>query len=283
MSPLPAPVAIKVLKKQYLPTREEWIQNVEKALEKIERKELQKVVLARSCTLELAATPDPFALTAALQRKAEGAFVFCLQSENEAFFGATPELLFSRKGQDITSEAVAGTRPRGRNVEEEAHLQKELLASAKDLREFSPIPLYLQTTLSPLCLSPLVFSPLSIHTTQNVQHLYSKCSGKLKANVTDDEIIQQLHPTPALCGSPKEKAASLIAELEPFSRGLYGGILGWSTPNASEWIVGIRSCLLQGNKAILYSGTGIVEGSDPEKEWDELNQKLNLYDGILDY
>lgn len=280
---LPKPVSVKVLKRTYLPTRDMWIHGVEKALDAIHRKELQKVVLARICTLELDHAPDPFAIASALKQKAQGAFVFCLQSETFAFLGASPERLFIRKGRQIISEAVAGTRRRGRTPREDEKLQKQLLTSAKDLREFSPVQAYLQNALSPLCISPLTFSPISIHQTQNVQHLYSRCSGKLKESTTDEEILTNLHPTPALCGTPKQKAFSIIQELEPFERGLYGGAIGWTTPEASEWIVGIRSCLLQGKTATLFSGTGIVEGSDPEEEWDELNQKLRLYDGILDY
>lgn len=278
---LPSPISVKVIKRTYLPTKEMWIEGVEKALALIERKELQKVVFARSCTLELEQAPDPFAITAALKEKAQGAFVFCMQSEKGAFLGATPERLFQRKNRQIFSEAVAGTRRRGRTELEDEELKSQLLCSPKDLREFSPVQAYLEKTLSPLCLSPPTFTPLSIHQTQNVQHLYSLCSGRLKDLITDEEVLAHLHPTPALCGTPKQKAFSLIQEWEPFERGLYGGAIGWTTPEASEWIVGIRSCRLNGKTATLFSGTGIVEGSNPEQEWDELNQKLRLYDEIF--
>lgn len=258
-----------------------WIAGVEKALELIRRKELEKVVLARTCTLELETAPDPFAIAAALKAKAQGAFVFCVQSETEAFLGATPERLFVRNNREILSEAIAGTRKRGKTKAEDEYLAAQLLSSEKDLREFSPVQAYLKNALSPLCIASLTFTPISIHQTQNVQHLYSKCSGKLNAAATDEVILQNLHPTPALCGTPKDKAFSVIRELEPFERGLYGGAIGWSTPEASEWIVGIRSCLIKGKTATLFSGTGIVEGSDPDEEWEELNQKLKLYEGIF--
>lgn len=258
-----------------------WIHNVEKALESIVRKELQKVVLARICILELERAADPFAITAALKQKAQGAFVFCLQSEKSSFLGATPERLFARKNRKIISEAMAGTRRRGRTTSEDFKYQKQLLLSAKDYREFSYVNSYLQEFLSPLCEAPLSFSPISIHKTQNVQHLYCRSLGQLKEAITDEEILGALHPTPALCGTPKQKAFSMIQDLEPFERGLYGGAIGWTTPDACEWIVGIRSCHLEGKTAILFSGTGIVEGSDPEVEWEELNQKLALYDSLF--
>ncbi len=280
---LPPPLSVKVRKKTYLPTREQWNKKVRKALDLIQRKELQKVVLARVCILELETSPDPFAIAAALKQKAKGAFVFCLPFQDGAFLGATPERLFARKGRHILSEAMAGTCRRGKTPQEDKTLQQELFASAKQAREIFPVQTHLQNTLTPLCMTPLTFSPLSIHQTQNVQHLYQMCSGELHPAVRDEEILSSLHPTPALCGTPKSHAFSLIEELEPFERGLYGGVIGWSADDASEWIVGIRSCHLQGNIATLFSGTGIVEGSDPEEEWNELEEKLRLYDGIWVY
>jgi menaquinone-specific isochorismate synthase len=279
---LPPPTcAIPTTSRFLIPEKKEWIQGIEKALKAIKDRELEKVVLARSCTLTFSEPPDPFAIASALQQKAEGAFVFCIEGPTFSFLGATPERLFSRKGTQIESEAVAGTRPRGQHQEEDKALRTVLLSSAKDLRELNPVQMHLKTSLKPFITSPLRFSPLSIHLTQNVQHLYKSCTAQLKENISDEEILDQLHPTPALCGTPKPKALEIISLLEPFQRGLYGGVLGWTKEDQSEWIVGIRSCLLQGNTATLFTGTGIVQGSHPEEEWDELDQKLNLYRGIF--
>jgi menaquinone-specific isochorismate synthase len=243
---------------------------------------MEKVVLARCQVLELAESPDPFALTAALKNRARGAYVFCFSEGDTAFFGASPERLFFRDGLDLYSEAMAGTRLRGHSAEEDAQLGRELLGSLKDLRELTPVQTFLKTALAPLCEKPPVFGPVSLHKTQNVQHLYAQCKAQLRdGNLSDNEILTRIHPTPALCGSPANEAFDLIRALEPFDRGLYGGALGWSTPEASEWIVGIRSCLIRGNRAYLYTGTGIVEGSDPGEEWEELNQKGRLYDEIF--
>ncbi len=269
------------MKKTFHPTFKAWKADIEKALDLIRRKELEKVVLGRTCVLELQEIPDPFAITAMLKEEAQGAFVFCAQMDTESFLGASPERLFSRKGKKLLSEAIAGTRPRGKHFFQDEKLRHDLLCSLKDLREFSPVQKYLQNALTPLCVSPLTFTPISIHRTRNVQHLYSRCSGVLQEDADDDAILSSLHPTPALCGTPTKKAYSLIQELEPFDRGLFGGAIGWTTPEESEWIVGIRSCLIKGKTATLFSGTGIVEGSDPVEEWEELNQKLKLYDRIL--
>lgn len=256
---LPPPTTVKVLHKTFSPDKKTWIQNVEKALR---TKDLTKVVLARLCTLELASAPDPLAITSALKQKAKGAYIFCFNN----FLGATPERLFLRKQNEITSEALAGT------------LLNTI--TPKEIREINPVQEHIHSVLSPLC-SPFSFDPISIHQTHNLQHLYSKCTGTLKNPISDAEILAQLHPTPALCGTPKEQALSFINQREEFQRNFYCGTLGWSTPDSSEWIVGIRSCLIEGNIATLYSGTGIVEGSDPEAEWEELNRKLAIYDDIF--
>lgn len=280
---LPKPKSYKVVKKSYFPDFEGWKTGVEKALDLIARKELEKVVLGRICVLEFEEILDPFAITAALRQRGEGAFVFCFQSDGMSFLGASPERLFLRREKTLLSEALAGTRPRGKDKLQDENFRNELLSSLKDIREFSPVKEYLQRALSPLCVTPPVFSPLSVHQTQNVQHLYSCCTAPLKEGPKDLEILQSLHPTPALCGTPTQRAYSLIRELEPFDRELFGGAIGWSTEASSEWAVAIRSCKIERHIATLFSGTGIVEGSDPSEEWEELNQKLKLYDRILDY
>lgn len=278
---LPNPASYKIIKRTFLPTQSEWKKNVQKALQLIEKNEMSKVVLGRLCILELQETPDPFAIAAALKEKAQGSFVFCAQLDaEESFLGASPERLFKCDQGHLFSEALAGTRPRGVNEMQDRFFCQELLKSAKDVKEFEYVQTYLKNTLSPFCTS-LHFTPMAIHATSHVQHLYSQCSGALKPHIDDMQILSALHPTPALCGTPTDRAHQLIQELEPFDREFFGGCLGWRAPEASEWIVGIRSCHLKGKTATLFSGAGIVEGSEPDKEWEELNHKLRLYDRIL--
>lgn len=275
---LPLPSSARVLKRTFFPEKGQWIKNVETVLDLIRQKVVQKVLLARICVLQLAAAPDPFAMTAAIQRKAQNAHVFCLALENEAFFGATPERLFNRQGRQIITEAVAGTHRRGKDALEDEKLKQQLLASEKHLREHAFVEEHLARILPSAS-----FTPRTVRQTHNVQHLSSRGIATLTQPISDTDLLTLLHPTPALCGTPKNAALATIAQLEPFDRGLYGGVIGWTTPEASDWAVAIRSCLLQGKTATLFSGAGIVEGSDPEEEWDELNQKLKLYDGILDH
>ncbi|HSX13350.1 MAG TPA: isochorismate synthase [Chlamydiales bacterium] len=265
---LPPPKEIKIRSRSFLPSQQLWIENVYNTLN---NNTLKKAVLARECTIECENAPDPFAVTSFLLAKAKNSIVFCFANEQMAFLGATPELLFSRSGRDIQCEAVAGTSPLGRL----------LLNDAKARSEILPVIEYLQHHLSPFCVSSLQISPIHIRKTSNVQHLCATLHGTLKTAITDEQIIQQLHPTPALCGVPKREAMHWIQQCEPFERGLYGGVMGWSTPEESVFAVGIRSCLIQGSTVKLYSGAGIVAGSDPLDEWEELNHKMNLYQGIF--
>ncbi|MBM3183994.1 MAG: isochorismate synthase [Chlamydiae bacterium] len=274
---LPPPKTIRVKKRTFLPDKDAWISIVKSAL----KTALPKVVLARSQILELEETPDPFALAASLKAQIENSYLICIQEGNRAFLSATPERLFRRYGNQIESEAMAGTRKRGNTMKEDEKLGSELLKSKKDLSEIEPVQDFLKTQLFPFCEKPPHFSPISLHRTKNVQHLYATCEGELQSGVDDRELLKALHPTPALCGTPKEKALDLIRTLEPFDRGLYGGAIGWQTADTSEWIVGIRSCLIEGNIAYLYAGCGIVQGSDPEEEWEELNHKTKLYERIF--
>lgn len=268
---LPPPTRpLSVLRKTFLPDKSTWIQSVTQVLSAIERRELQKVVLARCCLLECEETPDPFAILAALPP--QNATLFCLQEGETSFLGATPERLFYRKGNEITAEAIAGTRPC-------SSPENELLTSEKDQREIAFVQTHLQEKLKPFC-TRIALSPLSLHKTQNVQHLYSQVTGTLNT-ICDETLIDTLHPTPALCGTPKAAARHWIYKLEPFPRRRYGSVLGWHTPEEAEAAVAIRCCEIQNKTVRLYTGAGIVAGSDPEKEWDELDEKLKLYQRIF--
>ncbi len=255
-----------------LPDKPAWHVAVRDALRQIELGVFDKVVLARETTLTFDEPLDPFRLTARLGRRAKNATVFCCAlPSGRAFLGASPERLFQRKGRSVSADAIAGTRRLG------ALHATELLASEKDAREHRFVEQYLETQLSKLCTAPVERTSVRIRETTSVQHLFSKLTGELQAGVSDDTLLEALHPTPAVCGAPRAAAGQWLLANEPFSRGYYAGVVGWSTPTESEWIVAIRSGLLEGHCLKLYAGTGIVAGSDPESEWNELEAKLGTY------
>jgi menaquinone-specific isochorismate synthase len=261
----------------FTPEKEEWTSLVEQTLAAIHKKKLDKLVLARECLMDLEEPVNPWPLVSALEQRAVNAYVFCIQpTKRSAFLGASPEQLFLRTNKtQLFTEALAGTRPLG---EKEAF---DLLHHPKDLKEFSFVEKSIRKALSPLTKSPLQFSNISIRKTSCVQHLSSQLNIDLDPSITDFTLLDRLHPTAALLGFPKRKAMELLQKLEPFERGLYGAPIGRIHGTASEWIVGIRSCLLFESTARLYSGLGIVEGSHPESEWNELNSKLKLFQGLF--
>ncbi len=265
---LPLPQTIRLKCRTDLPNRSAWNTSVHAALAQIKSGALEKVVLARETTLTFDNEIDPFRLAAALQPKTRGAALFCASvSEHKAFVGVSPERLFRRAQNTVHTEAVAGTKPLG------------IVHTEKDTREFLYVQNYLQETLSPLCLSPVTFSPTRVHQTATVQHLFSEGQGTLRSP-NDELLLHALHPTPAVCGTPKQKALAYLLRTEPFARGHYAGVIGWSTEAASEWMVGIRSCVVERNVVRLYAGVGIVNGSEANAEWDELEAKIALYGDV---
>jgi len=233
-------------------TRDEWTQMVERCLAKIESGELSKIVLAR----KVISTPK-------LPEKLN----FWFQpSPDVTFMGYTPEQLFCRKGTTLLSEALAGTDTN----------EKRLLASEKDRREFEWVRQGIVAKLGPLC-KEVKTGVMGTKRAGSLFHLHACIEGRLKDGVVDSDILEALHPTPAMGGVPWENARRAILELENFRRGLYAAPLGFYSKDTAKFIVCIRSALLIKNKMHLFSGTGIVRGSVPEMEWDELNRKVELW------
>jgi menaquinone-specific isochorismate synthase len=276
---LPAPVS-----REYEPGRSGWEENVRRALAAFDAAELGKVVLARRVTLGFEEALDPLLLLKDLAAVTPGCFRFLFEpAEGAAFVGASPERLFRVEGRTVLSEAVAGTRPRGLSEADDAGLREELLGSEKDLLEHGYVRRSIREALGRLC-EDLEIScrPEELRLAQG-RHLRSPLQGKLRRGVTATGVLEALHPTPAVGGYPREAALSFIRELEPFDRGWYAGPVGWVGANEAEFAVGIRSGLLLGHRLELYSGNGIVAGSDPAEEWAELEGKLGAFWKVLGF
>ena len=257
----------------YTPDRATWRILVEQILERIGKGEVEKVVLARECTIELKKTVDPLSIMAFLAPKAPNAALFCIQpTSRSAFLGASPERLFYRRGDFFETEALAGTR--------KWDSKEDLRLIDKERNEFSLVEKSIQQALAPFT-AQTTFSKLSLRAAGSLQHLHSVLQTHIGAEVNDSTLLDRLHPTAALAGFPPLQALQLLDTIEPFERGLYGAPIGHMGSGSSEWIVAIRSCLLFGSTVRLYSGAGIVAGSQPDAEWDELDAKLGLYEGIF--
>lgn len=255
-----------------------WDRNIKESLKMIRKKVLDKIVLARASLFEFENPLSPLAFCKVLQGKSPTATVFSYQfSQEQAFVGATPESLYKRNGLEIETAAIAGTRPRGKTEKEDLALQADLLSNCKEMHEFNVVKEEIERRLSPLCSSFTKQNEDCIIQTSTVQHIYHTFEGLLKEGVDDECLIQALHPTPAVGGRPKETAMEEIRKLETFDRGWYAAPVGWISPDQAHLLVAIRSALIQRNQLRLFAGTGIVPGSLPQKEWEELGHKISQF------
>ena len=275
--PLPRPVS-----RADNPDRERWGENVRSALEAFAAGRMEKVVLARRVEFGFGESLDAILLMERLREATPGCFHFLVEpEEGVTFLGASPERLFRREGRDISSEAVAGTRPRGASDLDDAQLREELLESAKDRAEQSIVRVSIEESLGALCGDLKVENKASEMRLARGRHLVSRIRGTLGEGVTDTGVLAALHPTPAVGGYPKGEAMGEIRALERFDRGWYAGPVGWFGADGAEFAVGIRSGLVRGGTLRLYSGAGIVVGSTPEGEWAEIEQKISDFTKVF--
>ncbi|KAL0878045.1 hypothetical protein Bca101_027751 [Brassica carinata] len=280
-------LGVSVLSKNHVPTKGAYYPAVEKALEMIKQKSssLSKVVLARNSRVITDTDIDPIAWLAQLQSEGHDAYQFCLQPPGApAFIGNTPERLFQRNQLGVCSEALAATRPRGASPARDKAIENDLRTSLKDDLEFSIVRENIKEKLNSICDKVVVKPQKTVRKLARVQHLYSQLAGRLRREDDEFDILAALHPTPAVCGLPAEEARLLIKEIESFDRGMYAGPIGFFGGQESEFAVGIRSALVEkGLGALIYAGTGIVAGSNPTSEWNELDLKISQFTKSIEY
>lgn len=255
-----------------------WKKMVSAALDAFKETSLEKIVLARKTTLAYSEDIPHFSFLQHLKEVVPSAFHFYFKfSDSLGFVGASPERLYKRQNQNLYTEAIAGTRLRGKNPQEDESLAQNLLNSEKDTREHDFVCESIKNILNDTCQTVDMKKQREILKLARVQHLHTQYCGKLKPGFSEADLISQLHPTPAVGGVPKKEAIQKILSLEPFNRGWYAGPIGWISPEGSEFTVGIRSALIEKNQLHVYTGAGIVEGSDPQEEWDEIENKLGSF------
>jgi menaquinone-specific isochorismate synthase len=270
-----------------LPDREHWNSLIDRALEAFAGREMEKVVLARETEFQFdtEAPLDAVGMLRRLVRRASPCYAFCFHPKpDRAFLGASPERLFYRNNVYLQSEALAGTSRRGKTPEEDDRLGNALLDDDKELREHRFVVRMLRKDFTNFCVSTSCDTMPSLMKLRTVQHLYTYIEGILKQHDMDAALIEAFHPTPAVGGSPRQKALDWLAAHEPFDRGVYAAPVGWVGFDDAEFCVGIRSGLIEGNTLALYSGAGIVPGSSAASEWEEIENKMSnfleaLYDG----
>jgi menaquinone-specific isochorismate synthase len=264
------------------PNRNEWLKILTHVIGEIKNGQYMKVVLARKVELLFENPPAPISILAALKQISSRRYDFLFQFDAKtAFLGSSPEQLYKRNGRNIESEAIAGTRSRGKNQKEDTALAEELMSSQKDRIEHDFVIDSIEQELRPFCDSLEVERNKSLLILKEGIHLISRAKGVLKPPVTDEMLIKALHPTPAVGGFPTGKALDVIREHEPFKRGWYAGVIGVVGYDSVDFAVALRSALVKNNLFALYSGVGIVEDSNPEDEWEEMDDKIINFMDIL--
>lgn len=249
---------------------------VRRAVTRINSGEFAKIVLARAKDLVANAPLHPMWALDGLRQRFRDCYAFSVANgQGQSFIGASPERLVRVHGGMLTTEALAGSAPRGATVEEDARLGAELLQSAKDRHEHQLVLDSILRRVRPLGLQLDFPAEPRLRQLANVQHLHTPVRAALPVGVRVLEVIAGLHPTPAVGGVPREAALAGIREMENFSRGLYAGAIGWIDGRGNgEFFVGLRSALIDGHKARLYAGAGIVAASQPELELAETDLKF---------
>lgn len=260
------------------PPRAAWESDVQEVLGRIEAGQVSKVVLARRATFTFEGPVDALALLGRLREVSPGAYhVLHRTADGRAFVSVTPERLVRVEKRCVVTEAVAGTRRRGDAGADACRLRDALNASEKDRREHAFVRDALIEALAPLATDLHSERAPGQLEAARVRHLRTRLEADLRDGVAPLAVLTALHPTPAVGGTSTARALRLIREMEPFDRGLYAGPAGWIGPDAAEFAVGIRSGLLDGRRLHLYSGAGVVAGSDPAAEWEETEAKLGAF------
>jgi menaquinone-specific isochorismate synthase len=263
-----------------------WVRLVAGAAARIDGGTLDKVVLARQ--IDVTAN-RPFVTSDVLSRLL-ALYPTCMVFRVDGFLGASPELLIERRGTHVASHPLAGTIGRSGDLATDETLIAGLLASPKERREHAYVIDDLRRTLGPVCESLDVPDKPTVLELRNVSHLATRLSGVLSAGPEPSgarpvhpglrvpsalQLVAEVHPTPAVGGTPTDEAVAYIGEVEGFDRGRYAGPVGWMDARGDgNWAIGLRSAYVAGDHATMYAGVGIVAGSRPGTELQETQLKL---------
>jgi isochorismate synthase len=254
---------------------ERYEEIVASAVSRIRGGDLDKVVLARQLMVEAPTAHDPAAVFGAVRDLFPACFCFCVGTPEAAFLGASPELLVRRSGHVAATVALAGTTSRSADPAVDDHLGEAMLHSAKMRDEHGIVVRRIERSLRPHAVWVHAEPEPSVVKVGNLQHLATPIRSQLADARGAIELAGSLHPTPAIGGEPREPALAMIEELEGLDRGWYTGPIGWmDATEDGEFCVGLRSALLRDRRAYLFSGNGIVAGSDPAAELAETELKF---------
>lgn len=244
------------------------------ALDKMYNSGISKIVLSRRIDLTLSDDLCWNEVRKYFRMNYPDCYIFIFHKNNSTFFGATPECLLKIHDKKVSIDALAGSIYRGKHEAEDKQFENQMLLNATINREHDLVVHQIKKAISKF-VSKIHTHKVPIKKLKNIQHLYTLIQSELLDDANIFELIASIYPTAAVCGEPKDKALNLIKKIEKHQRGLYSGIIGYfNFLDAGEFFVGIRSALLVENKLFVYAGGGIVEGADPETEYEEMKLKF---------
>jgi menaquinone-specific isochorismate synthase len=255
--------------------KEEWIHAVEKTIRNIREGKFEKVVLAREARLSFADAIDPSAVLQQLREQQPFSYLFAFEQEGQCFIGASPEQLVKKEGAACYSTCLAGSIRRGKTFQEDEKLGQWLMHDEKNLREHQFVVRMIKEAIEAVCERVQMPASPQLLKLQHIQHLYTPVVGEKCRAASVLSIVEQMHPTPALGGTPRERAVKEIRETEPLDRGWYAAPIGWMDAEGNgEFAVAIRSGLLCGKETFIFAGCGVVGDSDPMSEYEETKVKF---------
>ncbi|WP_139651591.1 isochorismate synthase [Raoultibacter phocaeensis] len=256
-------------------SRETWAQAVTEGLSAIEAGRVDKVVLSRRQKIVAA---HPFSSKDLLVNLIDGPArgTVLLYRYGDVFFcGCTPELLVRKNGPSVESMCLAGTTSVGASEQERQRLASELLRDGKNLQEHAYVVDFIREVFRRNCHDVEIPRDPGILALQHVQHLYTPATAQVLEGKTLMGLMSELHPTPALSGTPVGEALMLIRQIEAYNRGFFGGAAGYVDGDGNgEFTVALRTGVFDGEIGWVYAGCGIVAGSAADDEYDEIDMKL---------
>jgi menaquinone-specific isochorismate synthase len=247
-------------------TTEQYKLNVDRALAAIEAKQIEKVVLARDLK---ATVTKGFNINPAL-KKLESKFDTCYIYSVAGLFGASPELLVKVQHSEVSARVLAGTAGRGTDPGVDQAIGTALVESPKNRAEHKFAIDSLVTSLEEFCVEINVDAEPFSMALPNLWHLASDVKAVLNSNSSSLQIVNALHPSAAVAGTPRDKALEVIEEIENIDRGRYAGPVGWlGADGDGVWAIALRGAQLKDETLTAFAGCGIVAGSDAQAELEE--------------
>lgn len=251
-----------------------WLDSVGTIAAQVREGAYEKAVLASQQFLRGDGTIAIGAALARLRENYPNCHVFTMTSDGHTFLGASPELLVRLSDGQVEALGLAGSLRRGDTPEEDDQLGEQLMTSAKDRIEHETVVRAIRERLAPATEELHAPNAPRLRKLRNIQHLSTEITGRVRPGVDVLDLVQRVHPTPAVCGWPSAVAREVIAEHEEFDRGWYAGPVGWvDGAGDGEFAVALRSAVVEGDHAWLFAGNGIMGDSEPELELAEVQWK----------